>query len=297
MIRLIGATLNFLSRIVPGLAGRWTFALFCHSRLSKMRDSERETHGEAVAETLAVNGNRVVTYRWGNGEHPVLLLHGWESRSSRYAGFVHALRERGLSAISFDAPGHGDSEGSATILEYYAIIRQLYERYGRFQAIVAHSFGVPCAFLAVRRGVETDRLVALSGPCDFSYLTEKFCGQLGLRPALHDDLRRRTEEFFAPEETDIWNRFSVSYDPSQIQIPVLVIHDEDDDMVALEQGRKIAAAYAPQATIVITKGLGHRRILSDDGVIATVADFVLESGGHAAALRSESERDGMAATQ
>src|SRR5216110_2229400 len=132
MLVLIGSTLNFVFRIAPRLAGRWTFALFCYSRVSKVREAERKTHEEAAVETLTVNGNRIATYRWGNGERPVLLLHGWESRSSRYAGFVRALRERGLTPISFDAPGHGDSAGNATILEYDAIIRRLYEQYGRF---------------------------------------------------------------------------------------------------------------------------------------------------------------------
>jgi pimeloyl-ACP methyl ester carboxylesterase len=281
MLGLIGSTLNFVFRLLPGLGGKWTFALFCRSRLSKVREHERKTHEEAVVETITVNGNQIVTYRWGTGQNPILLLHGWESRGSRYASFVHALRERGLSTITFDAPGHGDSKGQATIIEYAAIVQRLYEQHGRFQAIIAHSFGVPGAFLAVRRGVQTGRIVAISGPCEFGYLTEKFCEQLRISPKLHDELRRRTETFFAPE-TAIWDRFSVSHQPNQITVPILIIHDEADDVVLFDQAQKILAAYGPQATLVTTKGLGHRRILSDPTVIDTAVRFVTEAEPQAA---------------
>jgi pimeloyl-ACP methyl ester carboxylesterase len=280
MLRLIGSTLNFIFRIAPSLGGRWTWALYCRSRLSKVRENERATHQEAVVDSVTVNGNRIVTYRWGTGEHPVLLLHGWESRSSRYAGFVRALRERGMSAISFDAPGHGDSEGQATILEYFAVIRRLYDQYGRFHAIIAHSFGVPCAFYAIRQGVHTGRLAAISGPCEFSYLPETFCQQLGLSPAMLQDLRRRNEEFFAPE-TEIWERFSASHKPEEIPVPILVIHDKNDDVVMVGQAHKIGEAYGDQARVVITEGMGHRRILSDAAVIEVVTNFVADAGNQA----------------
>jgi hypothetical protein len=32
-----------------------------------------------------VGGKRAVTYTWGDGDRPVLLVHGWESRASRSA--------------------------------------------------------------------------------------------------------------------------------------------------------------------------------------------------------------------
>lgn len=275
MLAVIGSTLNFLFRIAPRLGGKWTFALFCRSRMSKVREAERETLAQAVVETITVDGKRIATYRWGNGENPVLLIHGWESRGSRYARFVRALREQGLTAIAFDAPGHGDSEGQATIVANTAVVQRLHEQYGPFEAIIAHSFGVPCAFLAARRGVRTGRIVAISGPCDFSYLTETFCRQLGLTRALHDDLCRRTEAFFQPE-LSIWDRFSVSHQPAEINVPILVIHDEADDIVMLAQAHKIAEAYGDRARLVITKGLGHRRILSDREVIATAMSFLGE---------------------
>ena len=45
-----------------------------------------------------------------------------------------------------------------------------------------------------------------------------------------------------------------------MNIPLLVIHDEDDSFVPLQFGQSIAAAW-PGAKLVTTEGLGHRRIL------------------------------------
>ncbi|WP_238162986.1 alpha/beta hydrolase [Kribbella capetownensis] len=70
-----------------------------------MRESERAIHEAARVEVV----DGVVTYAWGDGRRPVLLVHGWRSRASRYAGFVARLLELGYSPVSFDAPGHGDT--------------------------------------------------------------------------------------------------------------------------------------------------------------------------------------------
>ncbi|MEU3456159.1 alpha/beta fold hydrolase [Micromonospora sp. NPDC006766] len=91
------------------------------------------------------------------------------------------LRGLGFSPVTFDAPGHGDSGGtSMTILEYEEVIRHLQGRYGRFEAVIAHSFGVPCALHDLRNGIGAGRLVAVSGVAEFGFLVDEFSRQLGL---------------------------------------------------------------------------------------------------------------------
>ena len=140
--------------------------------------------------------------------------------------------------------------------------------------MMGHSFGALCAFHAVRTGVQANRLVAIAPVCDFSYLPEGFCATLGLGGNVKADPLRRSEDFFKPE-TDIWNRFSATYNADALNIPLLVIHDENDKEVSVEQGRKIAAAY-PEAKFIETKGLGHRRILGDSNVVEAVAKFIAQ---------------------
>lgn len=275
-IALVRTTLNTVSLIAPSVAGRAAFALFRHPiRRGRLRTVERELHQRAVVEQLVVNGKRVAAYRWGDGTRPVLLLHGWQSRASRYAPLIPRLQALGLSPIGFDAPGHGESAGRATtILEYRELIGRLQERYGPFEAIVAHSFGVNCAFLALRTGIRAERLVAIAGVAEFRFLVDGFCAQLGLNARIERDLTRRIEQVLFPGTEAIWERFDATDRPEELGIPVLVVHDEDDPTVPLDQAHRLKAAYGDRLDLLVTRGLGHRRILTEPAVLDNVIGFL-----------------------
>jgi pimeloyl-ACP methyl ester carboxylesterase len=68
---------------------------------------------------------------------------------------------------------------------------------------------------------------------------------------------------------------------TDLGIPALIIHDRDDADVPCADGQ--AVAQAANAELLITQGLGHRRILRDKEVITRTIDFIDRhvSGGHA----------------
>src|SRR5690349_15985431 len=191
MRKLIGTGLQAIGAVSPRLGGRLAFGLWRRPLArGRVRDSELDVHTAARVEDM----DGVLTYAWGDGARPVLLVHGWRSRASRYAGFITRLLELGYSPVSYDAPGHGDSPGPiVSILGHQRIIRALEERHGPFEAVIAHSLGVPFALYAVREGVATKRLVMVSGVADFGYLSDSFCRALGLGPKVNQRLRREIE--------------------------------------------------------------------------------------------------------
>jgi pimeloyl-ACP methyl ester carboxylesterase len=275
-LTLLRTTLNTASLLAPGLTGRAAFGVFVRPRgRSRLRPTEARALAEARTGHLTVNANKVVTYRWGDGRRPVLLVHGWESRASRLAGFATALRDKGLTPLAFDAPGHGESAGRTTnILEYREIIRQLSAGYGPFEAVVAHSFGFAATCLALRDAeVRADRVVGIGGVAELGYLVEGFCAGLGLHDRLKRELRRRTQDMFLPDERDVWRRFSATHRPEEIGLPILLVHDDNDETVPVAQSLAVAAAHGDRARLVTTRGLGHRRILADPDVVSLVAGF------------------------
>lgn len=275
----VRTALNSASFVSPRLAGRAAFRLFRTPRgRSRLRPDERPVMDRAEVGEIAVGGERAVSYRWGTGERPVLLVHGWESRGSRFAALVSELLDLGLSPVTFDAPGHGDATGeSMTILDLRDIVAALDGEHGPFETVVAHSLGVTATFLALREGrLRTERVVAISGVPDFAYLVDRFCVRLGLRARLNAELRSRVERELFPGEEDIWSRFSVPRTPpTDGPESVLVVHDEDDDMVEPACSRALADTLGERAELVVTWGLGHRRILGDPQVAASVRDFVV----------------------
>ena len=273
---VVRSALNGTSLVSKRLAGKGALRLFRLPRgRSRIRSGERPVMERARVRTVEATGRPVVVYQWGDGRRPVLLVHGWESRGSRMSAFVDPLLACGYSPLAFDAPGHGDSEGSTTtVLEFRDIITELHAEYGDFEAVIAHSLGVAGAFLTLRGSVRAGRLAAIGGVADFGLVVDAFCAALRLRAPLAGELRRRIEREMFPGEPDIWARFSAVHRPQEVELPILVVHDEDDDTVSPEQGRRIVAAYGERARLVSTRGLGHRRILVDPMVVAEVLDFV-----------------------
>jgi hypothetical protein len=273
----IRLAINGLSRVAPDAAGRLAFELWRRpGPTGQVRTSERAVHAAARVSFVEHRGRRVVSYAWGDGRHPVLLVHGWRSRASRFAGLVTALLDRGYSPVSYDALGHGATGGAAgTILDHQVVIEALAEQHGTFHGVVAHSLGVPFALYALREGVAVGRVVAISGVSEFGYLVDSFCAKLGLRPSLNQRLRRRIERSLFDGDGSIWQRFSAG---RTADCDLLVVHNTVDEVVDRGQADLLAAAYGERATLIETTGLGHSRILGDPDVIgATVAFLAAEA--------------------
>ncbi|MGW7291805.1 alpha/beta hydrolase family protein [Streptomyces xiamenensis] len=109
---------------------------------------------------------------------------------------------------------------------------------------------------------------------DHTHLVDSFCTGAGLTGGARAVLRTRIEQGLFPGVPHIWERFSATCRPARLTVPILVVHDEDDDMIPVAHARRIADTYGSQADQLITQGLGHRRILADPRVIEGVLDFV-----------------------
>jgi pimeloyl-ACP methyl ester carboxylesterase len=275
MQNLVRAGLSTIGMFSPRLAGRAAFELWRRPLArGRLRESERAIHEAARVEVV----DGIVTYAWGDGSRPVLLVHGWRSRASRYAGFVTRLLELGYSPISYDGPGHGDTkQAMGTILDHQRIITGLAERYGPFDGVIAHSLGVPFALYAVRQGVAAARIVTISGFADFGYLVDKFSLELGLTPRVRDELKRSIERRLFGGDPDIWTKFSVG--PGDAEL--LVIHNDVDDVVDPSQVAVLLASYGARARFSAKTGLGHGRILSDPAVIEEAVTFLAVQDGPA----------------
>lgn len=270
----VSTGLTATARVSPGVAGRLAFELWRRpGRPVRVRSTERAVHEAASTTYVDHPRGRVTAYAWGDGDRPVLLVHGWGSRASRWSDLVTALLAAGLSPVSYDAWAHGATPGrtGGTVLDHQDVIAELDRRSGGFEALVGHSFGVPVTLYAARETVAADRLVAISGMGDFGYLVDTFCSTLRLPKQVNGGLRRAIERRYFDGDTGIWERFSVHRAPGR---ELLVVHDDSDTVVDRAQADVLVAAYGGAATLLETTGLGHNRILGDAGVVSTAVDFL-----------------------
>ena len=104
-----------------------------------------------------------------------------------------------------------------------------------------------------------------------------FSEQLRLPAGVVAELRRRIGADLFPGEPDIWHRFDSTWSVDQVDVSrVLLVHDDADDMVPAVQARETSEAFGNRARLIITSGLGHRRILADPEVVAHVVGFIDE---------------------
>ena len=272
----VRSVVTVANTISPTFAAELVFPLFMRvGRRLPVRPEHVPLHQSARRSTLIVHGKRVVSYEWGSGAKTALLVHGWRGRASQFAPLVRELRAEGFRVVAFDAPANGDSGGHGTyILEYIDAMRQLEDKYGPLDAVVAHSFGVLATVAAANEGLNVRRVVGIAGVAEADHLVQKFSGALRLTPEATAALRARFQRRVFPNQPDLFDRFSGVRNPLSADIPLLLLHDRGDRTVDVEQSQRLAGAHDGSARLIETEGLGHTRILSADQTLDAVIDFV-----------------------
>jgi pimeloyl-ACP methyl ester carboxylesterase len=261
------AGLAALGAVSPSLAGRAGARLF----LTPPRHGApaRERGALSGADPFALRHHGRTLRGWTLGSGPaVLLLHGWGGRSGQLAPLAGALAEAGCAAVAFDAPAHGRSGGSTTSMVGFAEAASAVARRFGARAAVGHSVGGAAIAWAAAHGLELAAAALVAPPQTPVAFMDALADDLRLAPAVRAAVEagvvRRVG--VALEEVDV-ARCAPAHPP-----PVLVVHDRDDPDVPLSAGNAVAEAWA--ADLVVTTGLGHRRILRDRAVIGDVVAFV-----------------------
>lgn len=278
-VRLTRAALQTAFALSDNLGAGLVERLFTSPRRHGRPDRERAVLATARPLSIEValtsprwrgERRRIAAWRWGYGP-PVLLVHGWEGRGAQLGAFVEPLVRAGFSVMTFDAFGHGDSPGRRLYLTDQAdCVVAVARAAGPLHAIIAHSFGASAALLAHRRGaVDARRTVMIAPNVLVDDVLERFARRLALdepeREAFHRELARQSG---VPIETLRIEQLVGVRDGA-----LLVIHDRTDPEVPFEHGERLAATWR-QARLHATVGLGHRRVLRDERVVAQVVDFI-----------------------
>ena len=269
--QLILFTAKLFERISPSLATSFASKLFItpikHRIPKRELKMERESHQEKI--NIPELEKQIHVYHYGKADRKVLLVHGWSGRGTQMSVIAEALLEKGFSTVSFDAPAHGKSPGSTTIMtEFISSIHELNRLYGPFEFAVGHSLGAMSITNAVKEGLPIKKAVLIGSGDIVTDIVDEFIAKLQLKPQIGRKLQERFEKKFGLP----MNSYSASEAAKQVDIPVLVIHDEEDDDVPVKAGINLHK-HLKNSELVITKGLGHRKILGDEKVVQKCLEF------------------------
>jgi pimeloyl-ACP methyl ester carboxylesterase len=237
----------------------------------KTEDEEILTRGDNYR--LQFEGGELAVTTWGSPSPTVLLMHGWGGGRAQMTGFVDPLLSAGYRVVTYDQPAHGDSDGKMTnLLEIAPTMDLIVRKEGKFDAIIAHSFGtlITSYSLVERKFPPPSHLVyfgAFNRLMDSQPRFQVISGlpdQIieGFRGMLYENFGRGVLEAIVHEKL-----------APQINIPALMFHDTADNVTPIEDSRAIARVWT-SAQFIETEGLGHRGALQSKEVHEQVIKFL-----------------------
>ena len=273
LIRIVRAMFPMLERWAPFLADNIFKMVFYVPVKYPVPEKEKECRKEGAAFSLSVAGKTIRGRQWGIPEMPyVLLVHGWAGRATQFRKFIHPLMAKGFRVIGPDGPAHGSSDGVKTsIPEFEEMFKSLFEKFGEPAGIITHSFGGAAILNAAMHGLPVKRLVNIASPSIGDEILKTFLRAINGSWQSAERFKKYVVKKTGKSFDDFTALHAVRHLPKPIDL--LVINDELDTDVVFRSAEELLKAY-PSAKLYRTSGLGHTRILRDEGVIHETIEFI-----------------------
>lgn len=260
------------SRLRPAAALRRAFRLFCTPLSTSRRRALETDPGDALLHRMAVGGEQISVYVWGDpaAQPYVLLAHGWSSHGLRFLSWIKPLRDAGYAVVGFDQAAHGRSTGERThLLQFAEVLGEIGGHYGKASAVVGHSLGGTATLLALSAGLAAERVVLIAPLADPFVAASYFGRMIGLAEHLWAHLFDEYEKSHPTRAAGLQAHLMAP----AIARPALIVHDIADREVPWAEGERYAR-YWPDARLLTTTDLGHHRIVDDRAVIDAALRFL-----------------------
>lgn len=270
--KAIKRTAKLLQAISPKLATLFAARLFTtplkHSIPKRELDMEQNSKQQKL--WIPEINKEIQLYHYGITERKVLLVHGWSGRGTQLAKIADSLLQNGFSTISFDAPAHGKSASKTTLMpEFIASILEIDKQFGPFEFAIGHSLGGMSILNAIKQGFAIKKALIIGSGDIIQDIIDDFVSKLELKPKIAPMMKSHFEKKHGVE----MESYSASLAAPSVAIPILVIHDKNDDEIPVKAAHNIHRNLK-KGEIFITEKLGHRKILGDKNVITKVIDFI-----------------------
>ena len=195
----------------------------------------------------------------------VLYFHGNGWNLNKFAWELQYIAELGYNVLSYDYPGYGESTGDPTEEKVYEFSEKTYDYLTQKQKVApeniilwGYSLGTAAAVdLATKRQINSLILIA---PLTSLYDMAPKIFWLPLQQYLF-----------------LWNSFDSIHKSSNVRVPTLVIHGDNDSIVPYYMGKDIfGKLWTHRKYFVTIPGWGHQHVLEEYGswLIDTFKDFL-----------------------
>ena len=273
LTKSIGIYINLISFISPKKATQLAHAFFSEPRKGKFTiDTLPKTLKEAQSQIIQHKDDSIQTYIWKGNDTIILLIHGWESNSSRWKKMLPYLKKSGSTIIAIDGPAQGLSSGKEFTVPKYAEFIDIAAKKYKPHYIIGHSMGGKTSlyYQYKYQNPSIQKIVILGAPSDFTIILKNFTTLLSLNSTVTKALKNKYTKHLNLN----LDQFASKEFASKINVKGLLAHDVEDTVVLFDEGEKIATSWK-DAQFIATKGLGHK--LHDDVLYRKVYSFLFET--------------------
>lgn len=273
-LMVVRTKFKILSAFSKSKAAKAAFDLFC---TPPSRYSAALTTTYRDAELLTFNWDKfsIRGFRWNKGgTQKVLIIHGFQSSAVNFEAYIKPLTDAGMEVLAFDAPAHGGSSGKRiNVLVYRNFIRSIEQQYGPFDAVMAHSLGGLALCLALEEwpGHKIPRIALIAPATETQTAITQFFHAIQIKDQQIINAFNDIVENIGGHPVE-W--FSIRRILQSSPLPLLWIHDENDDITPIADAEKAWELSPSALKIVRTKGLGHRKIYRDAEVVREVVEYL-----------------------
>lgn len=250
-VKTIGFCLNILSYFLPKQAAKIAYQIF-----SKPRKGKLDAHN--LPAILQQANHQLLDdfyiYTWHGGQKTVLLVHGWESNSSRWGRLLTQLKKDNYTIIAIDAPAHGLSIGTDfNAIKYANCMANVIQLY-KPQYVIGHSVGAMATIYNQFKNPNSsiEKIVCLGAPSDFRLIFNSYTNMLGYNKIVVAALEQYYLENFNLKIDD----FSCAVFAKSITVAGLIVHDKTDKIIPISESKKIHTNWQ-NSLCFETTGLGH----------------------------------------
>ncbi|MGL1885237.1 MAG: alpha/beta hydrolase [Reichenbachiella sp.] len=274
MLKIIKLYFQFMSALLPKIAGNQAFELFQIPQNKKIRNKELPFYDKYQPHVISTYLEEVKVYEIGPSEGKMIfMVHGWESNAASLSWIGEQLADLGFRIILFDLPGHGYSKLKKTNLKFcYDTLLNVINHFDPKEpfSVVAHSFGsLVSSFGLSKTNYEVDQIVFLTSPNHSTTIFQIFKKMIGLSNKSYAHLTKRAGQLLGEPLT---NASTEKFGPMINYNQMTLIHDQKDKIINIKEAQEVIEKW-DNATLIEIKETGHYRMLWNDHVAQLVLNI------------------------
>lgn len=258
--RLVNAGTRFHHTVAPSHARKTARKLLLTPVRSKSKNSEPQ---KLIKGSLNTSEGKIITYRLGTG--PVwVLTHGWSGTASQFYPLMQHIASRGFTALAYDHPAHGESEGQLGHLPGFRnAFNELLDSLDSVAGVVAHSMGTASTLESHHEKLENVPLLLIAPVLNYIESLYDLVNKSGYSMKLFQEIVDELESSYHYPLHSI--------NPYQHLLlrtaTTIIVHDRRDKFTSFAVSES-AANSSDNITLIATQGQGHGRIMHSHQVMA-----------------------------